>query len=1693
MAKANKFGTFGGVFTPSILTILGVIMYLRLPMIVGEAGLIGTLGIILIAHIISVTTGLSVSSIATDKKVEAGGTYYMISRSLGLPIGGTLGLGLFVGLSFSISLYLIGFAESFLNYLNLDTSLQSIRLTGTIVLMVVTTVTFISTSLAIKTQYIIMAAIALSLMAIFLGGNHDYAPAEALIRMPLSAKDFMLWFGIFFPAVTGFEAGVSMSGDLKDPKKSIPLGSIMAIVVGFVMYVLLAIFLSYTVSPETLKDPDVLFKITGDWKVLVVAGIWGATLSSALGSILGAPRILQATAVDKITWKFFARGVGKANEPRNALLLTFAIAEVGILIGELDIIARVVSIFFITTYGFLNLSCAFEAWTSADFRPSFKTPIWVSFLGAIACFVVMIQLDIVATLGAVVLLGGVFLYLKRKELTLQSGDAWSGVWASLVKTGLQRLNRNSLQTRNWRPNILMFNGHEETRSYMVELGLTMAGKLGILSGFELEESDETLLVKPQRNTSPEKDSPRYFRHKHVCRDIYSGMDEIARVYGFTGVEPNTILMGWTQNPDHKENFLRLIQNFQRNDYNAIFIHYDKQRKFGAGKTIDVWWSGWGRNLSLAANLLRHVTSSDRWKHPTIRLMVICQDITRIEKAYNDMVRIVDHFRIDMQIHVVNNSVDQLSRVDLMAKESAHADLTIVGIPDKRYEVLEETYDEVQALAERMGTVLFINASSVFEEYNLGLDEGRIVTAPDYEDTVPLPEVPLSRYPAIADDIVKIDDHGRQVLERFYEKAFVPFFATAQQLNEELFSLTEAMARSFDNQQDKNAYRRTEAMFRIRRHFFTDAHTILERYAAAQVKLQSENLQSGIGWYITQLDKDILRFPKRLKIRYHKDDFKIMPGDGGATKWLKFRKRMLSPFSGEFITGKIRYREVAMHYLRDSRHHFLTAWLENFEQHTQAMQEKIFSLIVFAEEQFEKLEKNPDDADVWQVAGQALTAKAMTLKEEEQQAAQRYLRRLLVEFRRNIQLLSKDLERIDINHRMDAWRKGRKYYEGLRERNEGFAHRWEALAVQTVNKSRVGIMMRAFRWQVVHDVRAFNRTFDQAIQNHVSQPVQASVETLETRLRTPQKSATPVPKVEWSVQQDILLKDFEELGEALTAYIRKLPNEIVISDTQTAPASHDEEPEGVVIPLSKITQHFLETALLSPFHDALENTLESMKGLVFNVNDQLSLALFNVENIGEEEDRPAAVERILQRTTREIEREEQQLETLKQQSDTLALRLVEDLLAPLSIYKLPKTTRDFSYLVRDYRSKRVLSRFGKWRRHVSEFVKNKILVLLYSRSEGILLAQRLAESSHLKSVNERTLALVDMVTPDTKILTQLPHYYQNLFSGRSSIGENFWVPRDTEERQVNKALDHYRLGYYGAILVLGERNSGKTALCRHIAEKQFSGQHVYHVFAPQDGSISPEDFTWEVAKATGINSDLTGIMNNIPHHAAIVLHDLELWWERSPRGMAIIDIVQKLITAYADRCLFIVNMNPFAYELVNTMNPVHDRFIAVIRCQPFSSMELKNLILTRHRSSGLTFTMENKQEAAISEIRLARLFNDYFDYSEGNPGVAMSAWLNSIRKVSGKNLVMRVPDSPSLDVFHHLPAMWSVILVQLILHKRMSTTKLERVLQADQDEVQECISVLRRAGLVNERTAGLYIVDPYVEPYIIKAFKKKEWL
>lgn len=320
--KKSGLGMFGGVYTPSILTILGVIMYLRFGWVVGNAGLLGSLAIVTLANAITFLTALSICAIATDKVVRVGGAYYMISRSLGLETGGAVGIPLYFAQAFSVALYTIGFAESVVQVFG---GLNQLYV-ALIVTILVGILALTSASIAIKAQYFIMAAIALSLFSLVLG--RPLPEAGDILLWGSSAEvtvPFWTVFAVFFPAVTGIMSGVNMSGDLKDPIKAIPIGTLAAVGTGYVIYMLIPLLLAQRGDTASLIEDPLVMQRLSVWGPAILLGVWGATLSSAIGSILGAPRVLQALARDGVLppWLgFLGSGSGSEDEPRIGTIVT---------------------------------------------------------------------------------------------------------------------------------------------------------------------------------------------------------------------------------------------------------------------------------------------------------------------------------------------------------------------------------------------------------------------------------------------------------------------------------------------------------------------------------------------------------------------------------------------------------------------------------------------------------------------------------------------------------------------------------------------------------------------------------------------------------------------------------------------------------------------------------------------------------------------------------------------------------------------------------------------------------------------------------------------------------------------------------------------------------------------------------------------------------------------------------------------------------------------------------------------------------------------------------------------------------------------------------------------------------------------------------------------------------------------------
>lgn len=724
MPKRKKFGTFEGVFTPSILTILGVIMYMRLGWVVGHAGLFGTILIILLAHVIAVSTGLSVSSVATDKKIGAGGIYYVLSRSMGIPIGGSIGIAIAIGTAFSIALYLIGFAESFNAYFDLGMSINDLRISGTIALIALTALALISTSVALKAQYVILATIFLSLLSVFFGVSSIHSEAVSLIpkadSIPLEVV-----FAIFFPAVTGFTAGIAMSGDLKDPKRSIPRGTLLAIGVGLVVYLSLAIFLALTVSPEVLKtDYNILMKIAL-FAPAVVAGIWGATLSSALGGILGGPRIIQAMSIDKVTPKLFKKGKGKNNEPVNALILVFIIAESGILIGELDVIARVVSMFYLTAYGFINISFFLENWANPDFQPTFKIKGWIGLLGFMACFAVMFKLDMFAMIGALAVIAALYFGLQRKEVKLQSNDVWRSVWENVVNKGLKKIDAQVDENLNWNPNIILFSGESDHQYYLLELCKTVSGRTGIVTNFKLildKDNSKPPLKKVDQVVRDNKfQELGIFARQIRVDNIYKGITNIASTFGFSGVEPNTVMMGWPKGLENSKDYAKMTETLLYLDYNLLYLDFDKKTKFGNYQSVDLWWRETdSKNAEMMLNIARFIIASPLWNNANIRVLFVNNNNVDSVVINSKISKLVEDLRVNVEILIINNAVEQTPFYDIIKQYSASTDLTLVGIPNYKIEKQAEFILKTNDLFGTIGSTLMVKAANNFNVLDLDI-------------------------------------------------------------------------------------------------------------------------------------------------------------------------------------------------------------------------------------------------------------------------------------------------------------------------------------------------------------------------------------------------------------------------------------------------------------------------------------------------------------------------------------------------------------------------------------------------------------------------------------------------------------------------------------------------------------------------------------------------------------------------------------------------------------------------------------------------------------------------------------------------------------------------------------------------------------------------------------------------------------
>ncbi|MEZ4883816.1 MAG: hypothetical protein R3E32_03680 [Chitinophagales bacterium] len=1445
MANQKKFGAFAGVFTPSLLTILGVIMYMRLGWVVGNAGLIGTIAIIVIAHVISITTGLSISSIATDKKVGAGGVYYVLSRSLGLPIGGAIGVTLFVGTAMSIALYLIGFAESFNPYFGLDASINGLRMGGSLALLSLAILALISTSLALKAQFFIMAAIVCSLVSIFFGVSPQ-VPETLAFLPPSEGLSMEVIFAVFFPAVTGFTAGIAMSGDLKDPKKSIPLGTLWAIGVGFVVYIALAVFLFYTIDGGLLRsDNNIMLKLAL-FAPAVVAGIWGATLSSALGGILGAPRILQAMSVDKITPNFFATGVGKGNDPRNALLLTVLIAEAGILIGELDTIARVCSMFYLAAYGFINLSFYLESWASSDFNPTFRVKKWVGLIGFIATFVVMFRLDMIAMVVAFIVIGGIYFWLAKKQLALGSGDVWQSVWSSVVKTGLRRMDEKQDHKRNWKPNVLLFSGGTNQRSHLLEFSKELVGNRGIVTNFDLHENQEAALLFPKHQQSVTDELLKQygvFGRRIEVKNIFKGIETIASTFGFSGIEPNTILMGWAKNTADPIWFAQMTQKLIDLDYNVLYLDYDWRFGFRKYQQIDLWWRGFGNNAELMLNISKFLLASNLWRNAQIRVLLV-EDTNSNKKVIEKKIKkILEERRIVASVKVIGNAVDKRPLYELMKVYSSETDLILVGIPAVKLEEAQNFVSRTNDLVGTIGTTLLVKASTQFGEVQVLTPNTVAVTSNSQgAKNQVLPDVLAVEDVALATAVSELQFALDKQFSDFVEEVFSPI----QEKYLELYHLTLTEIKGMGNEAetDKEEYQEFSQML-------DKLQLKLKQIRQREIPILSELFSESNREFGLEIEQIFDTVPKKIKVT-----------KSGKTQTIKLRKiaamlqsaRLTPAFNRLYLTfGNDCFENLSKTIgdIISKTYHLFE--IDGFTGHTAILKPEMPLIVAeLTELLVQQMSFFQDLKMQMEFEGLSLfrnfSNEIITISQDPDTAAKLKAIKLQTN-KRNVHRFTENIAFFPSN-----WSNNQNVLHTSLETN------LELAQVNLLINEGICDMLKTLDQEV-------NRPIEEQFSGHVT-TMQKVIEEFDGGLKTQSIEDFDVHENQFiGIDRliNLIVKQMEDVP-SMVDYDAVLMSKTLVEDFE------DLQMEGILptnLDLSKIVDFILETKLNGPIYNHIEHYLAEASNIYYNQINSVNLLKYSLRESKKQQE----IKELLQTVRQKFEHENELFKIAK-------IRFEEDIRAILYDLQMELDSR---FLVENADNWNRFINVSKREKGIAR-IKNRVnsqINGIYTTLNKALTAKKyesdvsLFEFKYqLKNNVEQGLIFVNAMYPKAVVAASLPFYYKQLFQGKQLPVQQNYLGRERELTQYKNANME---GRNSVVLIVGKSLVGKSHFSEYLASERLS-KNVFRIPAHgKQGTV--KELQESICAATNQTGSLEQCLAKLPAKSTLVFSDIEVWWNR----------------------------------------------------------------------------------------------------------------------------------------------------------------------------------------------------------------------
>ncbi|TLX73655.1 amino acid permease [Labilibacter sediminis] len=734
--QKKGFGT-APVFFTAISTILGAILFLRFGYAVGNLGFYGSLLIIILGHLITIPTAMAISEIATNTRVEGGGEYFIISRSFGLNIGATIGIALYFSQAISVAFYVIAFTEAFEPLFNWFSSAHNIILPRQVIsvpAMIILAIIILKkgADLGVKTLYFVVIILFVSLAMFFMGTTDFFEAGDYSQNFAFKNRgNFFMYFAICFPAFTGMTAGVGLSGDLRNPKKSIPRGTIWGTLIGMLMYILVVYKLSTSASAEELSTSQLSMANIAIWGSLIIPiGLGASTISSAIGSVLVAPRTIQALATDKsfpsaYLNRFLSKGKGENNEPFNASIITVSIAFVFVLIGNVDFVAEIISMFFMITYGSLCLISFLNHFGSPpSYRPQFKSKWFISLAGFVLSIWVMFKINATYTILAYALISIIYLYLNKVHKD-RSGleKIFLGALFQLnrrIHVFMQKQRSKAPQKEDWRPSAICISQNSFKHEKVFDLMKWISHKHGFGTYFHFLKGYYSKATNAEAKSIVEKliakqhnEGSNLYINSMISPSYTTAIAQSVQTPSISGMENNMIIFEFAKNePEELHNIIDNINLTRAGNYDVcVFCDAGKSTRFKNGIHI------WIRSIDyLNANLMILlgfiILSHPDWNKSQLKIYSICPE-DAVHKNRKELKQLVQTGRLPItlsNLEIIPTKED-VSVKSLINEKSEDAGLTIIGF---REEQLKHHGTDLFSGFNLNGDMLFVNSSKILE-------------------------------------------------------------------------------------------------------------------------------------------------------------------------------------------------------------------------------------------------------------------------------------------------------------------------------------------------------------------------------------------------------------------------------------------------------------------------------------------------------------------------------------------------------------------------------------------------------------------------------------------------------------------------------------------------------------------------------------------------------------------------------------------------------------------------------------------------------------------------------------------------------------------------------------------------------------------------------------------------------------------